>query len=151
MGGLKRVSVEVVVNYKRTVSKDGKVTITPLSDVEKTQITDLVKQAMGYNANRGDTLNVVNSPFAGVDRPEAAKLPLWQQPKIIDLALQVAKYIGLGILLLILYFKALKPMLAQLKKPEVVEPDETALKAIAAGEPLDASPMHAAQTYQQTL
>lgn len=151
MGGLKRVSVAVVVNYKRTVGKDDKVTITPLTAVEKTQITDLVKQAMGYNADRGDTLNVVNSPFAGVDHPEAAKLPLWQQPKMIDLAIQVAKYIGLGILLLILYFKALKPMLAQLKKPEVVEPDESALKALAPGEPMDASPMHAAQNYQQTL
>lgn len=151
MGGLKRVSVAVVVNYKRNVGKDGKVTITPLSDVEKTQITNLVKQAMGYNADRGDTLNVVNSPFAGVDRPEAAKLPLWQQPKMIDLALQVAKYIGIGIVLLLLYFKALKPMLAQLKKPEVIAPSEEELEKLAAKVTLDASPMHAAQNYQQTL
>lgn len=151
MGGLKRVSVAVVVNYKRTVGKDGKVTITPLTAVEKNQITDLVKQAMGYNADRGDTLNVVNSPFAGVDHPEAAKLPLWQQPKIIDLAIQIAKYIGVAILLLLLYFKALKPMLAQLKKPAVVPPTESELKALAAKAAMDASPMHAAQTYQQTL
>lgn len=151
MGGLKRVSVAVVVNYKRTVGKDGKVTITPLTAVEKNQITDLVKQAMGYNADRGDTLNVVNSPFAGVDHPEAAKLPLWQQPKIIDLAIQIAKYIGVAILLLLLYLKALKPMLAQLKKPAVVPPTESELKALAAKAAMDASPMHAAQTYQQTL
>tara|TARA_R110001599_G_scaffold159052_1_gene346177 strand:- start:198991 stop:200694 length:1704 start_codon:yes stop_codon:yes gene_type:complete len=151
MGGLKRVSVAVVVNYKRTVGADGKVTITPLSEVEKTQITDLVKQAMGYNADRGDTLNVVNSPFAGVDHPEEAKLPLWQQPKMIDLAIQIAKYIGIGILLLLLYFKALKPMLAQLKKPPVAMPTESELKALAANASMDASPMHAAQNYQQTL
>lgn len=151
MGGLKRVSVAVVVNYKRSVSKDGKVTITPLTAVEKTQITELVKQAMGYNADRGDTLNVVNSPFAGVDHPEAVKLPLWQQPKIIDLALQIAKYIGIAILLLLLYFKALKPMLAQLKKPPVVGPTENELKALAAQAVADQGPMHAAQTYQQTL
>lgn len=151
MGGLKRVSVAVVVNYKRSVNKDGKVSITPLTAVEKTQITDLVKQAMGYNADRGDTLNVVNSPFAGVDHPEAAKLPLWQQPKIIDLALQTAKYIGIGIVLLLLYFKALKPMLAQLKKPEVITPSEEELQQLAAKVTLDSSPMHAAQNYQQTL
>jgi flagellar M-ring protein FliF len=58
MGGLKRLSVAVVVNYKRETDKDGKVTMTPLSDTEKTQITDLVKEAMGFSKERGDTLNV---------------------------------------------------------------------------------------------
>ncbi len=31
--------------------------------VQKAAITDLVKEAMGYNQDRGDTLNVVNSAF----------------------------------------------------------------------------------------
>ena len=67
MGGLKRLSVAVVVNYKHEIDKAGKVTVRPLSDDEKTQITNLVKEAMGYNKDRGDTLNVVNSAFAGPD------------------------------------------------------------------------------------
>jgi len=67
MGGLKRLSVAVVVNYKREVDKAGKVTLRPLSDDEKTQITNLVKEAMGYSKDRGDTLNVVNTSFAGPD------------------------------------------------------------------------------------
>jgi flagellar M-ring protein FliF len=41
MGGLKRLSVAVVVNYKRVTAKDGKSTMAPLSEAEKTQITDL--------------------------------------------------------------------------------------------------------------
>ncbi len=117
MGGLKRLSVAVVVNYKRVVNKDGKVSILPLSAIEKTQITDLVKEAMGYNKDRGDTLNVVNSPFAGIDKEEAPKPPLWERPEVIDMGIQGAKYVLLGIVLLILYRKVLKPMLNKLNPP----------------------------------
>lgn len=154
MGGLKRLSVAVVVNYKRVVGKDGKVSILPLSEIEKTQITDLVKEAMGYNKDRGDTLNVVNSPFAGIDTAEAVKPPLWERPEVIDLGIQGAKYLLLGILLLILYFKLLKPMLNKLNPaPPLALTDET-------GEPVDkvqhledeVGPMGVQQhSYQQNL
>lgn len=118
MGGLKRLSVAVVVNYKREVAKNGKVSIRALTEAEKIQITDLAREAMGYNKDRGDTLNVVNSPFAGIDREEAAKPPLWQRPEIIDMGIQALKYLGLGIVLLLLYFKLLKPIINRLKPPE---------------------------------
>ncbi|RBA25803.1 flagellar basal-body MS-ring/collar protein FliF [Herminiimonas fonticola] len=152
MGGLKRLSVAVVVNYKRVVGKDGKVSVLPLSEVEKTQITDLVKEAMGYNKDRGDTLNVVNSPFAGVDKAEAAKPPLWERPEVIDMGIQGAKYVLLGIVLLILYLKVLKPMLKKLNPPPLVLTDES-------GEPIsrvqeleeEVGPMGEQRTYQQNL
>ena len=108
MGGLKRLSVAVVVNYKRVVAKDGKVTIAPLSETEKNQITDLVKEAMGYNKDRGDTLNVVNSPFAGVEKDEIVQPPLWERPEVIEMAIQAAKYLAIGIILFMLYRKMLK-------------------------------------------
>jgi flagellar M-ring protein FliF len=117
MGGLKRLSVAVVVNYKRVTGKDGKSTMAPLSEAEKTQITDLVREAMGYNKDRGDTLNVVNSPFAGAN-DVIEKPPLWERPELIDMAIQAAKYLGLAIVLLILYKKMLKPLLAKLAPPE---------------------------------
>ncbi len=63
-GGLKRLSVAVVVNYRKATDKAGKVSQKPLTAAEMTQITNLVKEAMGYNQQRGDTLNIVNSPFA---------------------------------------------------------------------------------------
>ena len=117
MGGLKRLSVAVVVNYKQVTGKDGKTSMAPLTEAEKNQITDLVREAMGYNKDRGDTLNVVNSPFAGAN-DTVQKLPLWERPELIDMAIQAAKYLGLGILLLIIYKKMLKPLLAKLAPPE---------------------------------
>lgn len=114
MGGLKRLSVAVVVNYKKTIDKSGKVGTRPLTAAEKTQITDLVKEAMGYNQQRGDTLNVVNSPFAGVEQEIVPELPLWKQPDTIQFAKDLGKYLLAALVLLYLFFRVLKPMLRKL-------------------------------------
>lgn len=154
MGGLKRLSVAVVVNYKRVVAKDGKVSVQPLSEIEKTQITDLVKEAMGYNKDRGDTLNVVNSPFAGVDKEEAAKPPLWERPEVIDMGMQGGKYLLLGIVLLILYLKVLKPMLNKLNPPTPLGLTDESGERINRVQELqdEAGPMGVQQhSYQQNL
>ncbi|MBS0311156.1 MAG: flagellar M-ring protein FliF, partial [Proteobacteria bacterium] len=113
-GGLKRLSVAVVVNYRKTVGKDGKVTMKPLSPAEITQITNLVKEAMGYNQERGDTLNVVNSSFASQPPEIIPEVPLWKQPQTIDLALQTGKYLLMAVALLLLYLRMLKPMLKKI-------------------------------------
>ncbi len=131
MGGLKRLSVGVVVNYKREVdAKTGKVSFKPLTDAEKNQITDLVKEAMGYNKDRGDTLNVVNSPFAGMEPEKIEPTPIWKQPETLQTAKDVGKYL-LGVaVLLYLFFAVLKPMItrigASMKPPPAVayEPEE---------------------------
>ncbi len=128
MGGIKRLSVAVVVNYKKEVAKDGKVTMKPLTDAEKTQITDLVKEAMGFNKDRGDSLNVVNSPFAGAEKEVIPETPIWKRPEAVDMALSGGKYaLGIGILLY-LFFAVLKPLFARIMKtfeppPALPEPD----------------------------
>ena len=154
MGGLKRLSVAVVVNHKRVVGKDGKVSIRPLTDIEKTQITDLVKEAMGYNKDRGDTLNVVNSPFAGNEKEEIVKPPIWERPEAIDMGLQGGKYLAIGIVLLILYFKVLKPLLNKLNPPPLLAlsdesegPVKTAEELEEEGKPMGIHP----HSYQQNL
>jgi flagellar M-ring protein FliF len=110
MGGLKRLSVAVVVNYKQTVDKKGNVKNVPLTEAEKTQISDLVKEAMGYDQARGDTLNVVNSPFAAT-KEIIPEVPLWKQPDNIQLAKDIGRYVLALIAILYLYKKVLKPLL----------------------------------------
>lgn len=104
----------MVVNYRKTVGKDGKVTMKPLSPAEITQITNLVKEAMGYNQERGDTLNVVNSSFASQPPEIIPDVPLWKQPQTIDMALQAGKYMLMAVALLLLYLRMLKPMLKKI-------------------------------------
>ncbi|QDZ28108.1 flagellar basal-body MS-ring/collar protein FliF [Noviherbaspirillum sp. UKPF54] len=118
MGGIKRLSVAVVVNYKRVVEKGGKVAYKPLSDAEKAQIADLVKEAMGYNKERGDSLNVVNSPFAGLDKEAQAEPPIWKQPEMLDLAKEAGKYLLIALVTLFMYFKLLRPLLDRLTAKE---------------------------------
>jgi flagellar M-ring protein FliF len=119
MGGIKRLSVAVVVNYRRVIDKTGKSTSRPLTDAEKTQISDLVKEAMGFNKDRGDSLNVVNTPFANAEKELLPELPFWKQAENIQLAKELGKYLVAGIILLYLYLQFLKPMLRKFSgKPE---------------------------------
>ncbi len=113
MGGLKRLSVGVVVNYKRLVDKNGKVTVKPLTAPELAQINDLVKEAMGFNKERGDTLNVTNAPFDGVDKPVDPIPPIewWRNPENIALAKEATKFIMAAIVLSYLFFRILRPMM----------------------------------------
>ncbi|HTN67033.1 MAG TPA: flagellar basal-body MS-ring/collar protein FliF [Burkholderiaceae bacterium] len=154
MGGVKRLSVAVVVNYKRELDADGKLVSRPLSDAEKTQITDLVKEAMGYNKDRGDTLNVVNSPFAGVEKEIVPDVPLWKRPEALEMATQGGKYLLAGLVLLYLFFAFLRPTLRKLANPQpaaLPEPvEEDAVVQISAATP-DEPPALLPRTYQNNL
>ncbi len=116
MGGVKRLSVAVVVNYKKEVAKDGKVAMKPLTDAEKAQITDLVKETMGFNKDRGDSLNVVNSPFAGAEKEVIVETPIWKRPETLTMAWGAGKYALGGVILLYLFFAVLKPLLTKVAK-----------------------------------
>ncbi|MCY1165883.1 MAG: flagellar basal-body MS-ring/collar protein FliF [Pseudomonadota bacterium] len=120
-GGVRRLSVAVVINYRNTVGAQGKRGAQALSATELTQINNLVKEAMGYSAERGDSLNVVNSPFAS-DNSEVADLPVWKQPENIDLAKSLGKYLLLGMLALWLWFAVLRPLLRKHLQPPAVLP-----------------------------
>src|SRR5690606_795729 len=85
IGQLRRHSVAVVVNYRDV---DGEP--QPLPDEEIQKIDELVKQAMGYVPDRGDSVSVVNSLFSEEGPREP---PFWQNPAYIDHALQLLKYI----------------------------------------------------------
>ena len=113
-GGLKRLSVGVVVNYRKVIDKAGKVSMKPLTPAETAQITNLVKEAMGFNQTRGDTLNVVNSPFAIAEQETIPELPMWKQPENIQMAKVTGKYLLMAAGLLLLYLRVLKPMLKKI-------------------------------------
>lgn len=116
VGGIKRLSVAVVVNFKKTVEKDGKISAKPLSAAEMTQISNLVKEAMGYRQQRGDTLNVVNASFNAVAETVPA-VPLWKDPSMIALAKEIAKNLLIAAVVFFLVFGVLRPLLKELATP----------------------------------
>ena len=109
-GGVKRLSVAVVVNFRGVVDGKGKRTAQALSATELEQVNNLVKEAMGFSVERGDSLNVVNSAFAS-DTIEVVELPLWKQPYNIELAKTGGNYLLLALLALFVWFSVLRPLL----------------------------------------
>jgi flagellar M-ring protein FliF len=133
MGGIKRLTVGVVVNYRRSIDpKTGKVVVKPLTAAEVAQINELVKQAMGYNQARGDTLNVANAPFDGVDKPADETPDWWKDPSNLPMAKDVAKWVFIALVLLFLWYRILRPVLKPVMKkfdeavemPPEPEPEE---------------------------
>jgi flagellar M-ring protein FliF len=106
-GRLARLSVAVVVDNK-TVSSDKGDTSVPFTPQEIDHFTQLAKNAVGFDAARGDSVSVINQafrPLPAADAPE--QLPLWQRPGALDLVKQ-----AIGVLIaLIVAFGLLRPLL----------------------------------------
>lgn len=138
MGGLKRLSVAIVINHKTETDKNGKVSTRPLSDSEKAQITELAKDAMGFNKDRGDSINIVNSPFVAPEKEKVEDVPLWKQPDMIQMAKEIGKYAFIALILAYLYFSFLKPTLDKImgRDPVTLAAEEAARKKIEREEEL---------------
>ena len=121
MGSIKRLTVAVVVNHKKETDAEGNVTYRALTEAEHTQITDLVREAMGFNKDRGDSLSVVNAPFAGLDVEDTPEIPLWKQPQMIEWGLEAGKYLLVALVLAYLFFAYLRPLLRRVMN-EVAPP-----------------------------
>ena len=108
-GRVTRLSVAVLIDNLRTTDEDGKVTETPLPADQLERLTALVRDAVGFDATRGDTVNVVNSSFLGtpaVDEGELESIPLWERAW----AQTLAKVLAGLLVLLIIIFSVLKPL-----------------------------------------
>lgn len=113
-GRLSRISVAVVVDNKLVGSgKDAK--SVPFTQQELDHLTELAKNAVGFNAARGDTVSVVNQPFhhdVAADGAGDSPIPFWQRPGVLDLIKQ-----GGGILVaLMVAFGLLRPLLKGLTR-----------------------------------
>ncbi|HGH3371263.1 flagellar basal-body MS-ring/collar protein FliF [Kluyvera cryocrescens] len=108
VGDVQRLSVAVVVNYRNL--PDGKP--LPLTSDQMKQIEDLTREAMGFSTTRGDTLNVVNSPFTDTDE-SGGELPFWKQQSFIDQLMSAGRWLLVLIVAWLLWRKAIKPQLAR--------------------------------------
>jgi flagellar M-ring protein FliF len=108
---LKRLSVAVVVDNVVTTADDGAVTSRERTPEEVSRISSLVKEAIGFNAQRGDSVRVVNAAFQIPEPPAAIpEIPIWEEPWVWD----VAKQVGGLVLVLVLIFVVLMPTLKKL-------------------------------------
>ena len=122
VGAIKRLSVAVVVNHRKLVDADGKVSTKALSAEEMTQINALVKEVMGYSKERGDSVNVTNSAFSVAEVEPAAEVPLWKQPETIATAKNIGRNVLIAALVLFLVLGVLRPLLTKLAEVRLPPP-----------------------------
>jgi len=115
-GNLVRLSVAVVIDYKKSVNDKGEVIRVEHTPEELEQITNLVKETIGFNIIRGDRVNVMNSQFS---LPEAIEplpeAPIWKQAWVWDIAKQVFG----GLFVLFLVFGILRPSIKNMMNKEI--------------------------------
>ncbi len=109
VGDIQRLSVAVVVNY-RTLA-DGKP--LPLTADQLKQIENLTREAMGYSETRGDTLNVVNSPFTATEDDSGSSLPFWKSAAFFDMLLSAGRWLIVLIVAWLLWRKGIRPQLVR--------------------------------------
>lgn len=125
-GAVQRLSAAVVVNYQ--VGPDGKA--KPLTDDQLKKIDDLVREAMGFSQERGDTLNVVNTPF-NQTTDDSGDLPFWKQQAFFDQLLNAGRWLLVLIVAWLLWRKMVRPML----RKQQADKEAAAAAALAASMP----------------
>lgn len=111
-GRLRRLTVAVVVDDKKSVNADtGETSNTRWTDAELERLSILVRDAVGFSAVRGDSVNVLNEsflPLPELDTPEM--LPMWEQ----DWFQRLVKYLVGGLIIMVLIFGLVRPVLKSL-------------------------------------
>jgi len=105
VGRIRRLTVAVVVNDRASLNADGDTVYSPWEEADLQRLELLVKDAVGFNAARGDSVNVINSPFMGKGELELGDPDFWTQPWFWE----IMKQILAGLFILVLIFGVIRP------------------------------------------
>lgn len=92
-GLVKRINAAVVVNHNVTTNDKGKIVSTPLTDAQIEKMTALVRESVGFNKDRGDSVNLLNAAFVA-EKVDVVDVPIYRQPEVLDLARSFAWPLG---------------------------------------------------------
>jgi flagellar M-ring protein FliF len=119
---VKRLSAAVVVNHKKPIGGKPGAAPLPLSAEEIAKVDALVKEAMGFSKDRGDSINVVNAPFSPREVEVLPDVPLWKQPDVMATAKEFGKLALIAGVVLYILLGVLRPMLRQILAHRPPEP-----------------------------
>ena len=167
VGEIDRISVAVIVDGTYEKGADGKMTFVPRTDDELRRIRQLVSNAVGFNSSRGDTIEVSNIAFGGIElegEQSAASI-------IADYALRFGKPMLNALLVFLFLIMVVRPVVLALIRPKVegkmlegleglpyneerlalVEDDDEAVAATAILEKIEDIKAHALQLSEQNM
>lgn len=121
VGEVRKLSVAVLVDGTYAPGKDDKAServYQPRSQEELDQIAALVKSAIGYDEKRGDTIEVVNMQFAGIEAEDVALLKDtlfgFEKSDLLD----AVEIITVAIMIILVVLLVLQPMVGRLLSSE---------------------------------
>ena len=120
-GNVKRLNAAVVVNNRTVVDAKGKSTQVPLGAEEIEKLSTLVRETIGFNKERGDSVKVINAPFK-VEPVTNVDAPFWKSPELIDLVRAAALPAGLAVVAILVFFGLLRPAVKTAFTPRLPAP-----------------------------
>ncbi|ANB02790.1 flagellar basal-body MS-ring/collar protein FliF [Ectothiorhodospira sp. BSL-9] len=110
-GTVRRLSVAVVVDFQERMNEEGEMVREPVPPEELARIEGLVQRAVGFDARRGDSVNVISAPFRVEPEPEPLpEPPIWEQAW----AQELARTALLALVALLAILLVVRPLLRQL-------------------------------------
>lgn len=137
-GTIKRLTAAVVVNHRSSTDPKGKTSTVAIPAEQLEQMTALVRETIGFNKDRGDSVNVMNAPFSDVKPAEVDAPAWWALPANQDLVRQMAFPAAMVLLGLVIFMGMVRPGLKLMKTPAVPvkpEPVVPQLSAVLNEEP----------------
>ncbi len=128
-GTIKRLNAAVVINHRTVTDAKGKTSTQPLKQEELDQLTALVRETIGVDDKRGDSIKVINTPFQVV-KEETDNTPLWKQPQTVDLIRTLAVPGALTLAALIVVFGAIRPAIKAAQPVKPAEDEQPKLSAV---------------------
>ena len=118
-GSIKRLTAAVVINTPPVAAAPAgadpaavaaaAAAASALSAKQQEQLLALVRETVGYSSERGDSVNVVSTPF--VQEEPAPELPLWRQPEVQAMARSLGVPLAIALFGGILLLGLARPML----------------------------------------
>ncbi len=129
---IKRISIAVLVDWKKVVGPKGKAVWRPRSPAELAAITALVKSAIGFDAKRGDQVEVATMRFAGNGQTVAPRRAAWLGIHLSRAdVMQLVQTLLIGVIAVLALLLVLRPMVFRLSSIGAAPADGNALASPA--------------------
>jgi flagellar M-ring protein FliF len=114
-GSVERLSVAVVLD-EPTIEVDGETQANPYTDEEIQRLTGLVQEAVGFDAERGDSVSVVQAPFRALEMANAGDIPA---PGLLDRVdfMGILRIVASVVMVLLLILLVVRPLMKSLASP----------------------------------
>lgn len=121
-GIMRRLSVAVMINGITGVDANGESTYEPRSPEEMEQLATLVRTAVGFDQERGDTVEIANMRFAEEKVEEFAE----EDSNILGIAkedlMEVAELLVLGVVAMLVLLLVVRPLISRLIESGALDP-----------------------------